>query len=124
MYKKSRLVRVRGLDGRSTFGAMGEAEVVSARGYNILHLRLFYCTKPKWPFLCGFLLINVASILLVKFPNCRRGSGGRGFISGAGETELQLQRRRSEFVILNIRNLFGTPLSFRTNYIIENDTII
>ena len=26
--------------------------------------------------------------------NCRRGSGGRGFISGAGETELQLQRRR------------------------------
>ena len=25
---------------------------------------------------------------------CRRGSGGRGFISGAGETELQLQRRR------------------------------
>lgn len=24
----------------------------------------------------------------------RRGSGGRGFISGAGETELQLQRRR------------------------------
>ncbi|KAM7265739.1 hypothetical protein ACFE04_003422 [Oxalis oulophora] len=55
MYKKSRLVRVRGLDGRHTFGEFGEAEVVSARG---------------------------------------RGSGGRGFISGAGETELQLQRRR------------------------------
>ncbi|KAL5755155.1 hypothetical protein ACOSP7_023375 [Xanthoceras sorbifolium] len=55
MYKKSRLVRVRGPDGRSTFGETGEAEVVSARG---------------------------------------RGSGGRGFISGAGETELQLQRRR------------------------------
>ncbi|XVF17471.1 hypothetical protein REPUB_Repub10bG0125100 [Reevesia pubescens] len=55
MYKKSRLVRVRGLDGRNTFGVSGEAEVVSARG---------------------------------------RGSGGRGFISGAGETELQLQRRR------------------------------
>ncbi|MBA0590629.1 hypothetical protein Gorai_019325, partial [Gossypium raimondii] len=54
MYKKSRLVRVRGLDGRNTFGASGEVEVVSARG---------------------------------------RGSGGRGFISGAGETELQLQRR-------------------------------
>lgn len=32
MYKKSRLVRVRGADGRSTFGAGGEAEVVSARG--------------------------------------------------------------------------------------------
>ncbi|KAK2656750.1 hypothetical protein Ddye_009802 [Dipteronia dyeriana] len=32
MYKKSRLVRVRGPDGRSTFGAAGEAEVVSARG--------------------------------------------------------------------------------------------
>ncbi|KAJ8439739.1 hypothetical protein Cgig2_009563 [Carnegiea gigantea] len=32
MYKKSRLVRVRGSDGRSTFGATGEAEVVSARG--------------------------------------------------------------------------------------------
>ncbi|XP_038892869.1 GTP-binding protein At3g49725, chloroplastic isoform X2 [Benincasa hispida] len=61
MYKKSRLVRVRGLDGRYTFGATGEAEVVSARG---------------------------------------RGSGGRGFISGAGETELQLQRRR----ILERRN--------------------
>ncbi|KAK6923923.1 GTP binding domain [Dillenia turbinata] len=55
MYKKTRLVRVRGPDGRYTFGSMGEAEVVSARG---------------------------------------RGSGGRGFISGAGETELQLQRRR------------------------------
>ncbi|XP_052196783.1 GTP-binding protein At3g49725, chloroplastic [Diospyros lotus] len=54
-YKRSRLVRVRGPDGRYTFGAVGEAEVVSARG---------------------------------------RGSGGRGFISGAGETELQLQRRR------------------------------
>ncbi|PSR87905.1 GTP-binding protein [Actinidia chinensis var. chinensis] len=55
MYKRSRLVRVRGPDGRYTFGAMGEAEVVSARG---------------------------------------KGSGGRGFTSGAGETELQLQRRR------------------------------
>lgn len=55
MYKKTRLVRVRSTDGRLTFGAAGEAEVVSARG---------------------------------------RGSGGRGFISGAGETELQLQRRR------------------------------
>ncbi|WOG92990.1 hypothetical protein DCAR_0312269 [Daucus carota subsp. sativus] len=53
MYKRSRLVRVRGPGGRYTFG--GEVEVVSARG---------------------------------------RGSGGRGFISGAGETELQLQRRR------------------------------
>ncbi|XP_041017024.1 GTP-binding protein At3g49725, chloroplastic [Juglans microcarpa x Juglans regia] len=60
-YKKTRLVRIRGLDGRFTFGATGEAEVVSARG---------------------------------------RGSGGRGFISGAGETELQLQRRR----ILERRN--------------------
>ncbi|XVE82974.1 hypothetical protein DITRI_Ditri16bG0048900 [Diplodiscus trichospermus] len=61
MYKKSRLVRVRGLDGRNTFGVSGEAEVVSARG---------------------------------------RGSRGHGFISGAGETELQLQRRR----ILERRN--------------------
>ncbi|KAE8010410.1 hypothetical protein FH972_006781 [Carpinus fangiana] len=32
MYKKTRLVRVRGLGGRQTFGAGGEAEVVSARG--------------------------------------------------------------------------------------------
>ncbi|XP_058188001.1 GTP-binding protein At3g49725, chloroplastic [Rhododendron vialii] len=55
MYKRTRLVRVRGPDGRYTFGAIGEAEVVSARG---------------------------------------RGSAGRGFIGGAGETELQLQRRR------------------------------
>ncbi|KAA8546613.1 hypothetical protein F0562_002648 [Nyssa sinensis] len=61
MYKKTRLVRVRGPSGRYTFGATGEAEVVSARG---------------------------------------RGSGGRGFISGAGEPELQLQRRR----ILERRN--------------------
>ncbi|KAL5988314.1 hypothetical protein ACLOJK_036077 [Asimina triloba] len=61
MYKKTRLVRIRGPGGRLTFGADGEAEVVSARG---------------------------------------RGSGGRGFISGAGETELQLQRRR----ILERRN--------------------
>ncbi|XP_030538933.2 GTP-binding protein At3g49725, chloroplastic [Rhodamnia argentea] len=55
MYKKTRLVRVRGLDGRLAFGVGGEAEVVSARG---------------------------------------RGSGGRGFLSGAGESELHLQRRR------------------------------
>lgn len=55
MYKRTRLVRIRGRGGRLTFGASGEAEVVSAKG---------------------------------------RGSGGRGFISGAGETELQLQRRR------------------------------
>lgn len=55
MYNRTRLVRVRGPDGRSTFGAIGEAEVVSARG---------------------------------------RGSGGQGFMGGAGETELQLQRRR------------------------------
>lgn len=61
MYKKTRLVRVKGPDGKLSFGASGEAEVVSARG---------------------------------------RGSGGRGFISGAGETELQLQRRR----ILERRN--------------------
>ncbi|KAK4262439.1 hypothetical protein QN277_027998 [Acacia crassicarpa] len=61
MYKKSRLVRVRGPDGRYAFGIAGEAEVVSARG---------------------------------------RGSGGQGFMSGAGETELQLQRRR----ILQRRN--------------------
>ncbi|KAI3864449.1 hypothetical protein MKW92_043737 [Papaver armeniacum] len=61
MYKKTRLVRIRAADGRFTFGAGGEAEVVSARG---------------------------------------RGSGGQGFISGAGETELQLQRRR----ILERRN--------------------
>ncbi|KAL2665749.1 hypothetical protein AAZV13_02G240600 [Glycine max] len=60
-YKKTRLVRIRGPDGRNTFGASGEAEVVSARG---------------------------------------RGSGGQGFMSGAGETELQLQRRR----ILERRN--------------------
>ncbi|KMT09887.1 hypothetical protein BVRB_6g128610 [Beta vulgaris subsp. vulgaris] len=32
MYKKSRLVRARGSDGRYTFGTKGEAEVVSARG--------------------------------------------------------------------------------------------
>ncbi|KAJ6813614.1 uncharacterized protein M6B38_142330 [Iris pallida] len=32
MYKRSRLVRVRGPSGRLTFGASGEAEVVSARG--------------------------------------------------------------------------------------------
>ncbi|CAI0430593.1 unnamed protein product [Linum tenue] len=55
MYMKSRLVRARNADGRFTFGASGEAEVVSARG---------------------------------------RGSGGQGFMSGAGETELHLQRRR------------------------------
>ncbi|XP_072056022.1 GTP-binding protein At3g49725, chloroplastic [Arachis hypogaea] len=61
-YKKSRLVRVRGPGGRYTFGAAGDAEVVSARGW--------------------------------------RGSGGQGFMSGAGETELQLQRRR----ILERRN--------------------
>lgn len=32
MYKRTRLVRVRGSGGRLTFGADGEAEVVSARG--------------------------------------------------------------------------------------------
>ncbi|KAG7560253.1 GTP binding domain [Arabidopsis thaliana x Arabidopsis arenosa] len=58
MYNKSRLVRVRGTDGRHTFGQFGEAEVVSARG-------------------------RAGS----------KGTGG-GFVGGAGETELQLQRRR------------------------------
>ncbi|KAF5454261.1 hypothetical protein F2P56_023938 [Juglans regia] len=53
-FKKTSLVHVHGLDGRYTFGATEEAEVVSA---------------------------------------CGRGSGGHGVISGAGETELQLQRR-------------------------------
>jgi hypothetical protein len=33
----------------------------------------------------------MAHVAIVLF---RRGSGGRGFMSGAGETELQLQRRR------------------------------
>uniref|UniRef100_A0A1J3HSM9 GTP-binding protein, chloroplastic n=1 Tax=Noccaea caerulescens TaxID=107243 RepID=A0A1J3HSM9_NOCCA len=56
MYKKSRLVRVRGTDGKQTFGQFGEAEVVSARG--------------------------------------RAAGTGTGFVGGAGETELQLQRRR------------------------------
>ncbi|XP_050206952.1 GTP-binding protein At3g49725, chloroplastic [Mercurialis annua] len=73
MYMKSRLVRVRGLDGRSTFGTSGEAQVVSARG---------------------------------------RGSGGRGFISGAGETELQLQRRRilerRNYLLLQIKEVRRT----------------
>ncbi|KAM5576877.1 GTP-binding protein [Rosa sericea] len=55
MYKKTRLIRMRGPGGRLGFGMGGEAEVVSARG---------------------------------------RGNAGAGFISGAGETELQLQRRR------------------------------
>ncbi|PKU59567.1 GTP-binding protein [Dendrobium catenatum] len=32
MYKRSRLVRVRGSHGRLTFGINGEAEVVSGRG--------------------------------------------------------------------------------------------
>lgn len=32
MYKKTRLVRVRGPGGRLAFGVGGEAEVVSARG--------------------------------------------------------------------------------------------
>lgn len=31
--------------------------------------------------------------------SCRRGSGARGFLGGAGETELQLQRRRCAFSI-------------------------
>ncbi|KAG5528321.1 hypothetical protein RHGRI_029106 [Rhododendron griersonianum] len=65
MYKRTRLVRVRGPDGRYTFGAIGEAEVVSARG-----------------------------IMMYTATTYRRGSAGRGFIGGAGETELQLQRRR------------------------------
>ncbi|KAL5707204.1 hypothetical protein ACHQM5_025283 [Ranunculus cassubicifolius] len=55
MYKRTRLIRLKGPGGKLSFGAGGESEVVSARG---------------------------------------RGSGGQGFVSGAGETELQLQRRR------------------------------
>jgi hypothetical protein len=39
MYKKTRLVRLRGLGGRQTFGAGGEAEVVSARG--LVHCQNF-----------------------------------------------------------------------------------
>lgn len=57
MYKKSRLVRVRGPDGRYAFGIAGEAEVVSARGLvccqifywlmQFLDNRLFFFCKPK-----------------------------------------------------------------------------
>jgi hypothetical protein len=39
MYMKTRLVRVRGPGGRLGFGAGGEAEVVSARGYASLLLQ-------------------------------------------------------------------------------------
>lgn len=52
MYMKTRLVRVRGPGGRLTFGPSGEAEVVSARGYDFFLLRLitadsnlFVCMK-------------------------------------------------------------------------------
>lgn len=47
-----------------------------------------------------FLIIFISPLhnsLICFNANYRRGSGGRGFISGAGETELELQRRR--FVI-------------------------
>jgi hypothetical protein len=39
MYKRTRLVRIRGPGGRLTFGESGEAEVVSARG--LVHCRNF-----------------------------------------------------------------------------------
>lgn len=44
---------------------------------------------------------------------CRRTSGGRGFISGAGETELQLQRRRLFLDILNDVSFFHTSFDSR-----------
>jgi hypothetical protein len=37
--------------------------------------------------------------------HCRRGSGGRGFMGGAGETELQLQRRRSLYKYLSLKSI-------------------
>ena len=39
-------------------------------------------------------LISIGCTYHVTIVLFRRGSGGRGFMSGAGETELQLQRRR------------------------------
>ncbi|CAN0887265.1 GTP-binding protein At3g49725, chloroplastic, partial [Linum grandiflorum] len=78
MYMKSRLVRVRSADGRFAFGASGEAEVVSARG----------------------------SISCVMF--YRRGSRGQRFMSGAGETELHLQRRRRSRLLSQIAEVHRT----------------
>lgn len=42
----------------------------------------------------------------------RRGSGGRGFISGAGETELELQRRRFPFPTLIFSGNFGYIVTY------------
>ncbi|CAA6653488.1 unnamed protein product [Spirodela intermedia] len=75
MYKKTRLVRFRGPGGRLSFGASGEAEVVSARG-------------------SSFFFGDCNVFCLFFFPSMQEGKWGRGFISGAGESELHLQRRR------------------------------
>lgn len=70
--------------------------------------------------------LNAAEILLSYFGhaclekilskwgvNCRRGSGGRGFISGAGETELQLQRRRFiSMILISYVNIYISVSSF------------
>ena len=93
MYNKSRLVRVRGTDGRHTFGQFGEAEVVSARGWVI---NLYYFVYSLYSF--DFWDNDETVVKLL----CRRagskGTGG-GFVGGAGETELQLQRRRSCLIV-------------------------
>ncbi|KAF1886764.1 hypothetical protein Lal_00046001 [Lupinus albus] len=95
-YKKSRLVRVRGPGGRYSFGTAGEAEVVSARGlvYFLIFCSfiVFWCQLAR--IACTNLVFQWNNLILAYYMPTLRGGGGQGFTSGAGETELQLQRRR------------------------------
>lgn len=66
MYMKTRLVRVRGPGGKLAFGASGEAEVVSARGYasfwlhpavvnNLFYELILWKFSPAWCYcICTF----------------------------------------------------------------------
>lgn len=61
MYKRTRLVRVRGTGGRLTFDGAGEAEVVSARG---CLLSLFFF------FICNFFNAFISLDEIFKLDGC------------------------------------------------------
>lgn len=85
---KTRLVRVRGPGGRLTFGPSGEAEVVSARGYDFFLLRLI--TADSNLFVC------------MKFIPVHLGGGGRDYVHA---TTVDFSVKDIKFlIVLNIMN--------------------
>lgn len=71
-------------------------EKLQSMGISVLMIGLYcfseFMSERPFPYFAD--LYGFHSNLVHFVVTYRRGSGGHGFISGAGETELQLQRRR------------------------------